>query len=62
MMSRKSYRLLAYYLSIFIVMIGIIQFLPMLVIPFYPSDMEYAHCFVAPGVAAIVLGCLVRII
>ena len=62
MMSRKYYRLLAYYLSIFIVMIGIIQFLPMLVIPFYPSDMEYAHCFVAPGVAAIVLGCLVRII
>lgn len=56
-MKHKSYyRLIFFYLSIFIMMIGCIQFLPLLVIPFYPEEAAYASCFIIPGVASIIFG------
>ena len=59
-MRTNYYRLIAYYLSIFIIMIGIIQLLPLAVIPFYPSEISYASCFIIPGIFAIFIGYLVR--
>lgn len=60
MKNGKYYRLITYYLSIFLIMIGIIQLLPLLVLPFYPEEMSYAPCFVIPGAVAIFLGYLIR--
>ena len=60
MNSAKYYRLIVYYLSIFIIMIGIIQFLPLLVLPFYPDEISYAPCFLIPGAVAVFLGYLIR--
>ena len=59
-MKRNYYRLVFYYLSIFIMMIGCIQLLPMLVLPFYPEEISYAPCFIIPGVMSIFLGYLLR--
>lgn len=55
-MKRHYYNLIFFYLSIFIMMIGLIQLLPLLVIPFYPEESQYASCFLIPGIASIVLG------
>ena len=59
-MRKNYYRLIAYYLSIFIIMIGIIQISPLAVLPFYPEEISYAHCFLIPGIASIVIGLLVK--
>ena len=55
-MKKRYYRLIAFYLSIFIMMIGFIQFIPLLVIPFYPEEVAYAKCFIIPGVVSIIVG------
>ena len=52
-MRKNFHRLIAYYLSIFIIMVGIIQLIPLLILPFYPDEISYAGCFLIPGVAAI---------
>lgn len=57
-MRKNFYRLITYYLSIFIIMVGIIQLLPLLVLPFYPDEISYAYCFLIPGIIAIVAGVL----
>ena len=57
-MRKRYYKLVFFYLSIFIALIGIIQLLPLLVIPFYPEDIAYAKCFLIPGIAACVIGTL----
>ena len=59
-MKKQYYRLLFYYLSIFIMMIGFIQLLPLFVLPFYPEEISYAPCFVIPGVMSIFFGYLLR--
>ncbi|MBR0474646.1 MAG: TrkH family potassium uptake protein [Erysipelotrichaceae bacterium] len=58
-MFNRYHKLITYYLSIFVIMIGIIQLLPLLVIPFYPEEIGYAPCFIIPGVGAIFIGYLV---
>ena len=58
-MFNRYHKLITYYLSIFVIMIGIIQLLPLLVIPFYPEEIGYATCFIIPGVGAIFIGYLV---
>lgn len=58
-MFNRYHKLIIYYLSIFVIMIGIIQLLPLLVIPFYPEEIGYAPCFIIPGVGAIFIGYLV---
>ena len=62
MKKKDYYRLVFFYLSIFLVMIGVIQLLPLIVLPFYPEDISYAYCFLIPGIAAIGLGGLQRYI
>ena len=59
-MKKSFYRLIFFYLSIFVMMIGFIQLLPLLVLPFYPKEISYAPCFVIPGVFAIFGGYLLR--
>ena len=51
-------RLIVGYLGIFTAMIGVILLLPLLLLVFYPEEMQYAKCFIVPGVAAILLGYL----
>lgn len=58
-MRKNFYRLIAYYLSIFVIMIGIIQLTPLLILPFYPDEISYVSCFLIPGLASIVIGLLV---
>ena len=57
-MKKNFYRLITYYLSIFIIMVGGIQLLPLLVLPFYPDEISYARCFLIPGISAILIGIL----
>ena len=57
-MRKNFYRLITYYLSIFIIMIGVIQLLPLLVLPFYPDEIVYARCFLIPGISTILVGVL----
>ena len=59
-MRKNYYRLIEYYLSIFIIMVGIIQLLPLVVLPFYPQEINLAYCFLIPGLAAIAFGCLLK--
>jgi len=59
--TRSGYKLIARYLGIFIVLIGFIVMLPLLVLPFYPEEAEYAYCFIIPGLASIVAGSLLSI-
>ena len=59
-MKNKFYRLVFYYLSIFIIMIGIIQLLPLLVLPFYPEETIYLKDFLIPGIGAIAGGFLLH--
>jgi len=59
-MKKDYYRLVFFYLSIFVMMIGSIQLLPLLVLPFYPEEIRYAPCFIIPGVLTIFIGYLIR--
>ncbi|MDO4199085.1 MAG: TrkH family potassium uptake protein [Erysipelotrichaceae bacterium] len=58
-MSKTNYRCLAYYLSVFVVVIGILQLIPLLVLPFYPEEAKYAYSFIIPGLVSIVVGILI---
>ena len=60
-MHNKYHRLILHYMSIFIVMIGIIQLIPLLVLPFYPEESSYAYCFLIPGLVAIAIGGLLSL-
>ena len=55
-MKKSFYKLIFFYLSIFMMMIGVIQLIPLAVLPFYPEDSIYAHCFLIPGICSIVFG------
>ena len=56
----KYYRLVFFYLSIFIVVTGLIQLLPLIILPFYPEEISYATCFLIPGCCAILCGSLIH--
>ncbi len=57
-MKKDYYKLIFFYLSIFVTMIGFIQLLPLAAIPFYPEDAVYARCFLIPGIVSILFGFL----
>ena len=61
-MRKDYYRLVFFYLSLFLVMIGVIQLLPLAVLPFYPDEISYAGCFLIPGAITIASGVLLRFI
>ena len=58
-MPKSYYKLIFYYLSIFIMMIGLIQLIPLLTIPFYPEEFKYAYCFLIPGILSVLFGCYI---
>ena len=63
MMNKESvsgYTLIFGYLSLFMMMIGLIILLPLLVIIFYPEEITNAKYFIAPGVGSIVIGYFVH--
>ena len=59
-MKKDYYRLVFFYLGMFLMMIGAIQLLPLLVLPFYPEDISYAYCFLIPGIITILIGLVMR--
>ncbi len=52
----KSYKLIVYYLGVFMLMIGGIILLPILMLIFYPYEYKYAYCFIIPGIGSIIIG------
>ncbi len=53
---KNGYKLIAYYLSLFIIFIGFILLLPLFMLIFYPNELPYAYCFVIPGIGSIIVG------
>ena len=37
------------------ILIGIILFIPVLCIIFYPEDIKYVHCYIIPSIGSILL-------
>ena len=56
----KGYKLIGYYLGVFLMMIGCIILFPLIMLIFYPQDAEFAYCFIIPGVTAIFCGYLLH--
>lgn len=52
----KGYALIFGYLGIFITMIGVITLLPLLILPFYPQEINYLLPFLITGVSVISVG------
>lgn len=52
-------KIIIYYLGIFFIMIGVIILLPLVTLLFFPKEIDYAYCFVIPGVLAILSGYLI---
>ena len=55
-----GYKLITYYLGIFMIMIGCIVLIPLVVIPFYQEEAKYSYCFIIPGIVSILFGYLIR--
>jgi len=58
-MNKKSvsgYKLILGYLGLFMMLIGVIILIPLLVLIFYPEEIDQAKYFIVPGVISIVLG------
>lgn len=57
--SLSGYNLIINYLGIFAVVIGIINLIPLLVLPFYLEELSFAKYFLIPGLASIFIGALI---
>lgn len=53
---KNGYKLIAYYLSLFIIFLGFILLLPLFMLIFYQNEAPYAYCFIIPGIGSIILG------
>lgn len=58
----NGYKLIAYYLGIFIMMIGMIVLVPLILLIFYKEEASLAYCFLIPGFAAILFGFIIFLI
>lgn len=56
-----GYALIFNYLSIFLLLIGIIILIPLGLLIFYPEETSYAPCFIIPGVLSILVGYTARL-
>lgn len=56
----SGYKLIIYYLGIFMMMIGGILLLPLITLLFYPIEMDLAKYFILPGVSAIIIGYVIQ--
>lgn len=55
-----KYKQILYYLSVFVMMIGVIQLIPLINLIFFPEELKWAYCFLIPGITAIVVGVLMN--
>lgn len=58
----SGYPLIINYLGIFAILIGVINLIPLLVIPFYPEEIVEAKYFFIPALSAIFIGSLIVLI
>lgn len=49
-------KLIIYYISLFLMVFGLIILVPLIILFFYPSDAKYAYCFLIPGSISMLLG------
>ena len=56
----SGYPLIVNYLGIFSILIGIINLFPLIVLVFYPEELDQALFFVVPGIITILIGLLVN--
>ena len=52
----KGIRLIIYYIGLFLMAIGFIILIPLIMIIFYHDNVQYAYCFLIPGLLSILLG------
>ena len=52
----SGYSLIRSYLGVILILIGCVILLPLLVLIGYPQEIQFAKCFLIPGLAAIVIG------
>jgi trk system potassium uptake protein TrkH len=57
----KGPALVVGYLGTMTILVGCIILLPLIMILFYPQDAGYAHCFIVPGLSAMVVGYLMTL-
>lgn len=57
-----GFKLVAGYLGTAIILVGVICLLPLLVIIFYPQELEYAKYFIMPGTISILIGYLLLLL
>ena len=55
----NGYRLIIRYLGITSILVGVALLLPLLLLPVYPQEAEYAKCFLLPGITSVIAGYLV---
>ena len=56
----SGYKLIIYYIGLFLIAIGFIILLPLLMLIFYHNEINYAYCFLIPGIITIFLGYLIN--
>ena len=56
----SGYPLILNYLGIFAILIGIINLFPLIVLAFYPEELDQALFFVVPGIITILIGLLIN--
>ena len=59
-MKKNYYQLVFYYYGFFLILIGLIQFLPLINLLFYPDESNLLHCFLLPGVITVLIGIIIR--
>lgn len=60
--SISGYNLIINYLGIFAIIIGIINLMPLLVLPFYLEELSQAKYFLIPGLGSILIGTIIVLI
>lgn len=58
----SGYPLIINYIGTFIIFIGIVILLPLLILPFYPAEMDQAKYFILPGVGSLFIGYVINFI
>lgn len=54
----SGYRLILGYLGAMLIVIGVVLLLPLIILFFYPEDMQYLYCFVIPSIPCFIIGYL----
>ena len=55
----SGYPLIINYLGIFLVLIGFINLIPLVLIPFHLESVSEAYLFLIPGLSSVILGFLI---